>query len=125
MMRPQSEGAKCAIKSEIETRSKKHSDWRWRRDQAEVVVQAWKASGQTMDEFTEKHGIAFDPLNNLAQNFTAKKTAGTPEKLTFLPVRIPNQEEAPKVTGRNAMHIALPMCSPPKNRPRSRKTVFP
>jgi hypothetical protein len=37
---------------------------RWRRDQAQIVVQAWKASGQTMDEFTEKHGIAFDRLNN-------------------------------------------------------------
>jgi hypothetical protein len=55
---------------------------RWRRDQAQVVVQAWKASGQTMDEFTEKHDLRFDRLNNWAQRFHSKKTAGSPEKLT-------------------------------------------
>jgi hypothetical protein len=31
-----------------------------RRDQAQIVVQAWKASGQTMDEFTEKHDLRFE-----------------------------------------------------------------
>ncbi len=81
---------------------------RWRRDQAQIVVQAWKASGQTMDEFTEKHGIAFDRLNNWAQRFHSEKTVRSPEKLTFMPVRIPDQEEAPRATGRDAMHIALP-----------------
>jgi hypothetical protein len=81
---------------------------RWRRDQGQIVVQAWKASGQTMDEFTEKHGIAFDRLNNWAQRFHREKRAASPEKLTFVPVRIPNQGEAPRATGRDAMHIALP-----------------
>ena len=107
-MRPQSEGAKYAIESETQTRSKKHSDWRWRRDQAQIVVQAWKASGQTMDTFTEKNGIAFDRRGNWAQRFHSEKRAASPEKLTFVPVRIPDQGEAPRATGRDAMHIALP-----------------
>jgi hypothetical protein len=61
-----------------------------------------------MDTFTENNGIAFDRLNNWAQRFHSEKRAASPEKLTFVPVRIPNQGEAPKVTGRDAMHIALP-----------------
>jgi hypothetical protein len=74
----------------------------------QIVVQAWKTSGQTMDEFTEKHDLRFDRLNNWAQRFHREKRAGSPEKLTFGPVTIPDQAEAPRVTGREAMHIARP-----------------
>ena len=28
---------------------------RWRPEQAKLIVDAWKASGQSMDAFTEKH----------------------------------------------------------------------
>jgi hypothetical protein len=46
---------------------------RWRRDQAQIVVQVWKASGQTIDTFTENNGIAFDRRGNWPKDFTAKK----------------------------------------------------
>ena len=46
---------------------------RWRPEQAKLIVDAWKASGQSMDAFTEKHGIAFDRLNKWAQRFHRQK----------------------------------------------------
>jgi hypothetical protein len=61
-----------------------------------------------MDKFTEKNDLRFDRLNNWGQRLHSEKRAGSPEKLTFVPVRIPNQEEAPRATGRDATHIALP-----------------
>jgi hypothetical protein len=39
-----------------------------------------------MDEFTEKHDLRFDRLNNWAQRFHSEKAAASPEKLTFEPV---------------------------------------
>ena len=81
---------------------------RWRPEQAKLIVDAWKASGQSMDAFTEKHGIAFDRLNKWAQRFQRQKRPGFTQKLNFLPVKVTEPKPLGTPMPEDSMDIRLP-----------------
>ena len=81
---------------------------RWRPEQAKLIVDAWKASGQSMDAFTEKHGIAFDRLNKWAQRFHRQKRSVPASKLNFLPVKVIEPKPLSTPMPEDSMDIRLP-----------------
>ena len=81
---------------------------RWRPEQAKLIVDAWKASGQSMDAFTQKHGIAFDRLNKWAQRFQRQKRPGFTQKLNFLPVKVTEPKPPHTAMPEDSMDISLP-----------------
>ena len=81
---------------------------RWRPEQAKLIVDAWKASGQSMDAFTEKHGIAFDRLNKWAQRFHRQKRPAPASKLKFLPVKVTELKPLSTPMPEDSMDIRLP-----------------
>ena len=81
---------------------------RWRPEQAKLVVDAWKTSGESMDAFTEKHGIAFDRLNKWSQRFYRQKTATPAQRLNFLPVKVTEEKPLRSSMPEDSMDIRLP-----------------
>ena len=81
---------------------------RWRPEQAKLIVDAWKASGQSMDVFTQKHGIAFDRLNKWAQRFHRQKRPAPASKLNFLPVKVTEPKPLHTAMPEDSMDISLP-----------------
>ena len=81
---------------------------RWRPEQAKLIVDAWIASGQSMDVFTQKHGIAFDRLNKWAQRFHRQKRPAPASKLNFLPVKVTDPKPLHTATPEDSMDIRLP-----------------
>ena len=81
---------------------------RWRPEQAKLIVDAWIASGQSMDAFTQKHDIAFDRLNNWAQRFHRQKRPGFTQKLNFFPVKVTEPKPLHTAMPEDGMDIRLP-----------------
>ena len=81
---------------------------RWRPEQAKLIVDAWKASGQSMDAFCEKHGVAFDRLNKWAQRFHRQKRPVPAAKLNFLPVKVTEPKPLHTPMPEDSMDIRLP-----------------
>jgi len=82
---------------------------RWRKEQAEVIIAAWKQSGLRMREFGEQHSL---PLKRLQRWSSKLRREAGPAPIpcpTFLPVKIapPKLAQQP-ASERRAMRIELP-----------------
>ena len=60
----------------------------WREEEARVVVDAWRASGETVAQFSRSHGIAAARL--------ARWTARLAPAVRFHPVRLMQEPEEPR-----------------------------
>ena len=68
----------------VETAARQH----WRKDDARLVLDAWRRSGQTMSAFARLYGIQYERLARWKRRLRGEPNGEPGEAVRFHPVRV-------------------------------------